>query len=79
MTTRRVPRGLFARSPRAIARELKRRKGTTFTSAMSILDRTLHHGGLSAERRDRLEEAKIELRALFARRPEGRRTSGRRR
>jgi uncharacterized protein DUF3175 len=68
---RRRSRGFFARSPRAIARGLKRRKGATFQSAMSILNRHSHRGGLSAKRRDRLEEAKIELRALFARTPEG--------
>ena len=83
-----LPEGLFRRSPRAIARGLKRAamasrrtKGTKFQSAMSMLNWFINRGGrgLSAEQRDRLEEAKIELRALFARTPEGRKTSGRRR
>ena len=82
-----VPPGLFDRSPRAIAEGLKqavlsrRTIGSKFESAMSMLNRRLDRGGrgLSAERRDRLEEAKIELRALFARTPEDRTTSGRRR
>ncbi len=75
---RNVPERLFARSPRAIAAGLKhavltsrRAKGHEFRSAMSLLDGFLRHGGHSSERRDRLEEARIELRALFARTPEG--------
>jgi hypothetical protein len=83
-----IPEGLFNRSPKAIARGLKhavmasrRTKGSKFQSAMSMLNWFINRGGrnLSAERLDRLEEAKIELRALFARIPEGRRSSGRRR
>jgi len=75
-----LPEGLFARSPRAIAAGLKhaamsrrRRRGSGFESALSMLEGYLHHRGrrLSTERRDRLEEARIELRALFARTPEG--------
>jgi hypothetical protein len=75
-----IPEGLFTRSPRAIAEGLKhaamssrRTKGTKFQSAMSMLNWFINRGGrgLSRERRDRLEEAKIELRALFARTPEG--------
>jgi len=75
-----IPEGLFARSPRAIAQGLKhavmtsrRTKGTKFQSAMSMLNWFINRGGrgLPQERRDRLEEAKIELRALFARTPQG--------
>jgi len=75
-----VPEGLFTRSPRAIAAGLKhaaltsrRTKGGKFQSAMSMLNWFINRGGrgLPAGRRDRLEEAKIELRALFARTPEG--------
>jgi hypothetical protein len=75
-----IPEGLFTRSPRAIAAGLKhavmasdRTKGTKFQSAMSMLNWFINRGGrgISRERRDRLEEAKIELRALFARSPEG--------
>src|SRR5213595_1978106 len=75
---RTVPERLFGRSPRAIAAGLKhavmtsrRARGHEFRSAMSLLEGFLHRGGLSTERRDRLEEARIELRALFARTPEG--------
>ena len=90
-----IPEGLFTRSPRAIAAGLKhavltsrRTKGSKFQSAMSMLNWFINRGGrgLSLERRDRLEEAKIELRALFARtregqapkRPRKRRTTSRR-
>ena len=75
-----IPQGLFTRSPRAIAEGLKhavltsrRTKGTKFQSAMSMLNWFINRGGrrLPEEARDRLEEAKIELRALFARTPEG--------
>jgi hypothetical protein len=74
-----IPEGLFTRSPRAVAAGLKhavlssrRTKGSKFQSAMSMLNWFINRGGrgLSRERRDRLEEAKIELRALFARTPE---------
>jgi len=75
-----IPLNLFTRSPREIAEGLKqsvlesdRTKGTKFQSAMSMLNWFINRGGrgLPRERRDRLEEAKIELRALFARTPEG--------
>jgi hypothetical protein len=74
---RSVPEGRYGRSPRAIAAGLKhdvmtspRARGREFRSALSRLDALLRHG-LPAERRDRLEEARIELIALFARTPEG--------
>jgi hypothetical protein len=66
---RTLPERLFERSPRAIAARLKH--GHAFGSALSLLDGVLQRGGLSTERRDRLEEARIELIALFARTPEG--------
>jgi hypothetical protein len=71
-----IPRGLFSRSPREIARGLKkavtassRTKGTKFQSAMSMLNWFINRGGkgLSAERRQRLERAKVELRKIFGR------------
>jgi hypothetical protein len=74
-----IPEGLFTRSPRGIAAGLKRAvlrsrrtRGSKFQSAMSMLNWFINRGGrgLSTKRRDRLEEAKIELRALFARSPE---------
>jgi hypothetical protein len=67
--------GVFALDdPRKIARSLKRsaehskrRKSDPFRSAMSMLNFYINRAGsnLSKERRDRLEAAKRELRALF--------------
>jgi len=71
-----LPEGLFRRSPRAIARGLKRAamasrrtKGTKFQSAMSMLNWFINRGGrgLSPARRRTLERAKIELRDVFGR------------
>ena len=71
-----IPDGLFQRSPREIARGLKRAvlqsgrtKGTKFQSAMSMLNWFINRGGrgLSASRRRRLERAKDELRLAFGR------------
>jgi hypothetical protein len=73
--------GVFTlEDPREIALSLKRsadrsrrRKAPAFRSAMSMLtfymNRAGHH--LSAEQRDRLEQAKEELRALYGRPPQG--------
>lgn len=69
-----LPSGLFTRPPLEIARGLKaavlasnRTKGTKFQSAMSMLNFYINRAGakLSQEDRQRLEEAKIELRKLF--------------
>ena len=63
-------------SAAAIARSLKRsalasrrRKGTPFQSAMSMLNFYINRGGanLSARRKDILEKAKTELRRAFHR------------
>ncbi len=69
--------GVFAaRSPRAIALSLKRsaersrrRKGGPYQSAMSMLTFYINRAGrnLSADKRDRLNRAKLELRRLFGR------------
>lgn len=63
-------------SPKRIAESLKRsaqvsrrRKGTAFQSAMSMLNFYVNRGGnnLSPHRRDVLERAKRELRHVFGR------------
>lgn len=69
--------GVFAlKNPREIARSLKRsadqsqrRKSEPFRSAMSMLTFYINRAGrhLSAVQRDRLEEAKDELRVLYGR------------
>ncbi|HZE97467.1 MAG TPA: DUF3175 domain-containing protein [Planctomycetota bacterium] len=70
--------GLFSRTPREIARGLRRSvmtsnrtKGTKFQSAMSMLDWFINRGGrgLSARRKAALERAKKELRDLFGKPP----------
>src|SRR5919106_1802857 len=72
------PRGIFKRSPPAIARGLKRSveksrrtKGTKFQSAMSMLNLYVNRAGrsLGATDRRRLERAKDELRKAFGRPP----------
>jgi len=69
------------RDPRRIAASLKRsaevskrRKGTPYQSAMSMLTFYANRAGrnLSADRRRLLERAKTELRTLFGRAPAGR-------
>ena len=64
------------RDPKRIARSLKhsadhsrRRKGTSYQSAMSMLNFYLNRGGrkLPAERRRVLSRAKIELRQIYDR------------
>ena len=69
------------RSPRRIAASLKRsaeasrrRKGTPYQSAMSMLTFYVNRGGrnLGARQRRILERAKGELRKLFGRSPAGR-------
>src|SRR5437667_6150311 len=71
-----LPRGIFKRSPAAIARGLKRSvmrsrrtKGTKFQSAMSMLNLFINRNGrsLPANSRRRLEAAKTELRPTFGR------------
>jgi hypothetical protein len=75
-----LEKGVFTqRSARAIAASLKRsarasrrRKAEPFRSAMSMLNFHINRGGrgLSAERRQTLERAKVELRRLFGREDE---------
>jgi len=70
-----LEKGVFTwENPRDIARSLKqsaeqstRRKGTPLQSAMSMLNFYINRAGrnLSNADRKRLEQAKIELRALF--------------
>jgi len=50
------------------ARESSRRKGTPFQSAMSMLNFYINRAGknLSSERRKTIQQAKEELRVLFA-------------
>jgi hypothetical protein len=77
-----LPRGIFKRSPRAIATGLKRSveesrrtKGRTkFQSAMSMLNLYANRAGrsLAAADRRRLEAAKKELRKVFRRVPTAR-------
>jgi hypothetical protein len=74
-----LDRGVFTlRSARAIAQSLKRsadrsrrRKGTAYQSAMSMLNFYLNRAGrgLSAERRRTLRRARLELRRAFNRDP----------
>ena len=70
------PKVFASRSPRTVAASLKRsaersrrRKGTAFQSAMSMLTFYINRAGkiLSPERRRVLSEAKTELRRLFRR------------
>jgi hypothetical protein len=69
-----IPEGLFTRSSRQIAEGLKqaalesnRTKGTKFQSAMSMLNFYINRAGknLSDKDRQRLEQAKNELRKIF--------------
>lgn len=69
-----IPEGLFTYSAVAIAKGLKkavfesgRTKGTKFQSAMSMLNFYINRAGkkLTDEDRQRLEQAKIELRKIF--------------
>src|SRR2546423_13080249 len=79
-----LPRGVFKRSPRAIATGLKRSversrrtKGRTkFQSAMSMLNLYVNRAGRSvgAADRRRLDAAKVELRKIFGREPTARTT-----
>src|SRR5687768_13273993 len=78
-----LPRGLFTRSPRAIAHGLKRavtrsrrtQGRTKFQSAMSMLNYHIHRGGRKLARADRarLQAAKRALRSEFGRPPASRR------
>jgi hypothetical protein len=70
------PKVFASRSPRTVAASLKRsaersrrRKGTAFQSAMSMLTFYINRAGktLSGERRRVLTEAKTELRRLYGR------------
>ena len=79
--------GVFKkRSARAIALSLKRsadhsrrRNSAPFRSAMSMLNFHINRGGkgLSAAQRRRLEAAKEQLRHLYGRKPNARKTHGR--
>lgn len=69
-----LPKGLFTRSAKGIARGLKqavlastRTKGTKFQSAMSMLNFYINRAGknLKPVDKQRLEQAKNELRKLF--------------
>ncbi len=70
-----LEKGVFSfKDPKVIAKSLKRsaeqskrRKGTPYQSAMSMLNFYINRAGknLSAERRKTLELAKVELRKLF--------------
>ena len=71
------PSTFGSRDPKRIARSLKRsadrsrrRKGTPFQSAMSMLNFYINRAGrnLSGDRRRILERAKDELRRMFGRR-----------
>jgi hypothetical protein len=71
-----LERRVFTRSPKAIARSLKRsaersrrRKASPYGSAMSMLTFYINRAGrqLTRAQRVRLEAAKGELRALFGR------------
>lgn len=69
-----LDKGVFKKSPRAIALSLKRsaersrrRKSTPFRSAMSMLTFYVNRGGknLSAAQKKKLDQAKDELRELY--------------
>jgi hypothetical protein len=69
-----LDKGVFKKSPRAIALSLKgsaersrRRKSTPFRSAMSMLTFYVNRGGknLSAAQKRKLNQAKDELRELY--------------
>lgn len=71
-----LERGVFTRSPAAIARSLKRsadhskrRKASPYRSALSMLTFYINRAGrtLSATRRHELERAKRELARLYGR------------
>ena len=71
-----LERGVFTKSPTAIARSLKRsaersrrRKSSPYRSAMSMLTFYINRAGrqLTRAQRARLNAAKDELRALFGR------------
>jgi hypothetical protein len=59
----------IAQSLRRSAQKSKRRKGTAYQSAMSMLNFYINRGGknLSASRKEVLERSKEELRKLFGR------------
>ena len=66
--------GVFTRSPKEIAKSLKksvmesnRTKGTKFQSAMSMLNFYINRAGknLTAQDKERLQAAKVELRKVF--------------
>jgi hypothetical protein len=70
-----LDKGVFLKSPRAIALSLKRsaersrrRKSTPFRSAMSMLTFYVNRGGknLSAAQKKKLNQAKDELRELYS-------------
>jgi hypothetical protein len=59
----------IARSLKRSAERSRRRKGTPFQSAMSMLNFYINRGGknLSARKKETLEKAKKKLRGLFGR------------
>jgi hypothetical protein len=61
----------IAMSLKKSAQQSKRRKGTPYQSAMSMLNFYINRAGrnLSDERKKTLEQAKIELRKLFQESP----------
>ncbi len=74
-----LPEGIFTRSAPEIARELKkavlesdRTHGTKFQSAMSMLNYYINRAGkkLSVSDKERLEQAKVELRKVFGKEEE---------
>jgi Protein of unknown function (DUF3175) len=81
-----LEKGVFARTdPRKIAVSLRRsaersrrRKGSSFQSAMSMLNFYINRAGrtLSARQRARLEKAKAELRELYGKPPTELRRTG---
>lgn len=87
-TSRRMdlPPGTFEKSPKTIARNLKRavmkagkgRSKTRFAAAMAMLNFYINRAGKNLSRRDhaRLERAKTELRKLFHKTQSGTGTLG---
>jgi len=63
----------IATSLKSSAEHSKRRKGTAYQSAMSMLNFYINRAGknLPAERKKLLEKAKAELRDVFGRKPAG--------
>jgi hypothetical protein len=82
-----LEQGVFKRTPRALAASLKRsaersrrRKGTPYQSAMSMLTFYVNRAGrkLGAAEKPKLQQAKEELRKLYGREAANRAETGRR-